>query len=306
MKNFIVDTGDKKYKVEANTYDEAISAVKAVQAKKAIKDAYVYRIKNSKGEYEAIKTLTRIEIGTIIEWKNDKWTVTNFLRNDAITDEASPLQKDLAHAMQFADSKVKDDIDAVRIIGIRYNKYVVMDKTATKVLSPKFDDVDDAYNWIKKNYPRAKVLDSKIKDEANLPTTIQALVNDEEAAIKAYEVAIKNLEGKIDETQMQVLINIMKDERKHVENLYAILNGQVTEKNLEDSRVRDDIEDKVDDILDRLNIDYGGDVYSGIELRKGSREERLFLNELNKAHIRYTESEDTHSGRGYVGYYDFR
>ena len=74
-----------------------------------------------------------------------------------------------------------------------------------------------------------------VKDEANLPTTLQALVNDEEAAIKAYEVAIKNLEGKIDETQMQVLINIMKDERRHVENLYAILNGQVTEKNLEDS-----------------------------------------------------------------------
>ena len=291
--------------------------------------------------------------------------------------------KDLAHALTFVDSKVKDDIDAVRIIGIRYNKYVVMDKTATRVLSPKFDDVDDAYDWIKKNYPRAKVLDSKvkddldndiynalievsknknthssfgwngiiegmveniliskgiikkedrfkvrkqiqqqmkesrvqklfkdsikddvvsnyfyfdlddlgmsldnavnimkscgltivkidkrskeakvyykgtsaaeqkaadkldislddsindsIKDEANLPTTIQALVNDEEAAIKAYEVAIKNLEGKIDETQMQVLINIMKDERRHVENLYAILNGQVTEKNLEDS-----------------------------------------------------------------------
>lgn len=79
------------------------------------------------------------------------------------------------------------------------------------------------------------IYDSKAKDEANLPTTIQALVNDEEAAIKAYEVAIKNLEGKIDETQMQVLINIMKDERRHVENLYAILNGQVTEKNLEDS-----------------------------------------------------------------------
>lgn len=204
------------------------------------------------------------------------------------------------------DSKVKDDIDAVRIIGVRYNKYVVMDKTATKVLSPKFDDVDDAYNWIKKNYPRAKVLDSKIKDEANLPTTIQALVNDEEAAIKAYEVAIKNLEGKIDETQKQVLINIMKDERRHVENLYAILNGQVTEKNLEDSKVRDNVEDKVDDILDKLNIDYGGDVYSGIELKKGSREERLFLKELDKAHIRYTESEDTHSGRGYVGYYNFR
>ena len=232
------------------------------------------------------------------------------------------------------DSKVKDDIDAVRIVGIRYNKYVVMDKTATKVLSPKFDDVDDAYNWIKKNYPRAKVLDSKvkdvrvekgdwftlrqqsdvlykviddqnksyngfteamivekykidfadlrksheikiikvgnesfhperlsteiirfnsskeaidwfkrqkelrsrkydsIKDEASLATTINALVNDEKAAADAYDVAIKNLEGSIDDTARQVLINIRDDERRHIENLYSILNGQVTEKNL--------------------------------------------------------------------------
>lgn len=103
-------------------------------------------------------------------------------------------------------------------------KYTIKDKSGTKkTIFAK--DLAHALTFV----------DSKIKDEANLPTTIQALVNDEEAAIKAYEVAIKNLEGKIDETQMQVLINIMKDERRHVENLYAILNGQVTEKNLEDS-----------------------------------------------------------------------
>ena len=74
-----------------------------------------------------------------------------------------------------------------------------------------------------------------VKDEASLATTINALVNDEKAAIDAYDVAIKNLEGSIDDTARQVLINIMKDERRHVENLYAVLNGQVTEKNLEDS-----------------------------------------------------------------------
>ena len=102
-------------------------------------------------------------------------------------------------------------------------KYTIKDKSgAKKIIYAK--DLSHAL----------KIADS-VKDEANLPTTIQALVNDEEAAIKAYEVAIKNLEGKIDETQMQVLINIMKDERRHVENLYAILNGKVTEKNLEDS-----------------------------------------------------------------------
>lgn len=97
-----------------------------------------------------------------------------------------------------------------------------------------FGSVEEALKWLRHRLNIAKNNDA-IKDEANLPTTIQALVNDEEAAIKAYEVAIKNLEGKIDETQMQVLINIMKDERRHVENLYAILNGKVTEKNLEDS-----------------------------------------------------------------------
>ena len=77
--------------------------------------------------------------------------------------------------------------------------------------------------------------DSKLKDEASLATTLNALINDEKAAIDAYDVAIKNLEGKIDEDAKQVLINIRDDERRHIENLYAILNGQVTEKNLEDS-----------------------------------------------------------------------
>lgn len=105
----------------------------------------------------------------------------------------------------------------------------------------KFNSASEAITWLKRQAELVKARKNKdsIKDEANLATTIQALVNDEEAAVKAYEVAIKNLEGKIDETQMQVLINIMKDERRHIENLYAVLNGQVTEKNLEDSRVRD-------------------------------------------------------------------
>ena len=158
-----------------------------------------------------------------------------YIVKDNLGNKKTIYANDLSHALTFVDSKVKDDIDAVRIVGIRYNKYVVMDKTATKVLSPKFDDVDDAYSWIKKNYPRAKVLDSKIKDEASLATTINALVNDEKAAADAYNVAIKNLEGSIDDTARQVLINIRDDERRHIENLYSILNGQVTEKNLKDS-----------------------------------------------------------------------
>ena len=86
-----------------------------------------------------------------------------------------------------------------------------------------------------RGHERTNQYDSKVKDEASLATTLNALINDEKAAIDAYDVAIKNLEGKIDEDAKQVLINIRDDERRHIENLYAILNGQVTEKNLEDS-----------------------------------------------------------------------
>ena len=99
-------------------------------------------------------------------------------------------------------------------------------------------DKEKIFRWLRtrydKKFPLSAIHDS-VHDEASLATTINALVNDEKAAIDAYNVAIKNLEGSIDDTSRQVLINIMKDERRHVENLYAILNGQVTEKNLEDS-----------------------------------------------------------------------
>lgn len=167
--------------------------------------------------------------------------------------------KDLSHALKIADSKMKDVVsnyfyfdlhdlsmsldNAINIMKncgltiVKINKnnkeakvYYRGTSAAEQKAADKLDIyLDDSIN------------DAKTKDEANLPTTIQALVNDEEAAIKAYEVAIKNLEGKIDETQMQVLINIMKDERRHIENLYAILNNQVTQKNLEDSKVKDEI-----------------------------------------------------------------
>ena len=177
--------------------------------------------------------------------------------------------KNLAHALTFVDS-TKDDAKSLsdalskhnnnikdayveewwgqtdespKAVARRYNLQLTIrarrgDETLYRFTGSNANierAMDDGYFYSVENEAGKYVKDFITKDEANLPTTLQALVNDEEAAIKAYEVAIKNLESKIDETQMQVLINIMKDERRHVENLYAILNGQVTEKNLEDS-----------------------------------------------------------------------
>lgn len=73
------------------------------------------------------------------------------------------------------------------------------------------------------------------KDEASQLDVIQALVTDEQAAIAAYANAIANLDGKVDPQYIEVLRNILKEENKHVENLQAIITGNVTEKNVEDS-----------------------------------------------------------------------
>ena len=73
------------------------------------------------------------------------------------------------------------------------------------------------------------------KDEASQLDVIQALVTDEQAAIAAYANAIESLDGKVDPQYIEVLRNILKEENKHVENLQAIITGNVTEKNVEDS-----------------------------------------------------------------------
>lgn len=81
-----------------------------------------------------------------------------------------------------------------------------------------------------------KYNDSRFRDEASSTTTINALIEDEKSATEAYNVAISNLKDKLDAKAIQVLTNIRNDERRHIENLYSILNGNITEKNLEDSK----------------------------------------------------------------------
>ena len=82
----------------------------------------------------------------------------------------------------------------------------------------------------------------RAKDEASQLDVIQALVTDEQAAIAAYANAIANLDGKVDPQYVEVLRNILKEENKHVENLQAIITGNVTEKNVEDSVKDMDVE----------------------------------------------------------------
>ena len=81
----------------------------------------------------------------------------------------------------------------------------------------------------------------QLKDEASPLQTVNALLEDERAAVDAYNVALENLKGKIPDESYVAIEAIRNDENRHIENLQAVVNGNVTEKNLEDS-VKDEAE----------------------------------------------------------------
>lgn len=81
----------------------------------------------------------------------------------------------------------------------------------------------------------------QLKDEASPLQTVNALLEDERAAVDAYNVALENLKGKIPDESYAAIEAIRNDENRHIENLQAVVNGNVTEKNLEDS-VKDEAE----------------------------------------------------------------
>lgn len=80
-----------------------------------------------------------------------------------------------------------------------------------------------------------KIMKQTMKDDASKYATIMALIEDEKAAVEAYNVAIRNLEGQIPDESLAAIKAIRDDENRHIENLMAVVNGNVTQKNLEDS-----------------------------------------------------------------------
>ena len=104
MKKFIVDTGNKKYKVEANTYDEAISAVKAIQ----LKDDYNTRVKSIDSE---IDELTQEEQRAVEDYREAIKNTSNpkllEIYSHILQEETEHL-KELAQAKEVEDAKTKD------------------------------------------------------------------------------------------------------------------------------------------------------------------------------------------------------
>ena len=78
-----------------------------------------------------------------------------------------------------------------------------------------------------------KTGDSFQKDSVTVRDIIQSLVTEETSAIASYNVALETLKDHIPDEAYEAIKAIRDDEQRHVENLYAVLNGNVTPKNLE-------------------------------------------------------------------------
>lgn len=95
----------------------------------------------------------------------------------------------------------------------------------------------------------------RLKDEASPLQTVNALLEDERAAVDTYNVALENLKGKIPDESYAAIEAIRNDENRHIENLQAVVNGNVTEKNLEDSVKDANVEDLLKQAIDALRKD---------------------------------------------------
>ena len=118
-------------------------------------------------------------------------------------------------------------------------------------ISDKFESADRMFSYIERKYSdevrtfkksnKTYVVtifenlkkDSLQKDSVTVRDIIQSLVTEETSAIASYNVALETLKDHIPDEAYEAIKAIRDDEQRHVENLYAVLNGNVTPKNLE-------------------------------------------------------------------------
>ena len=118
------------------------------------------------------------------------------------------------------------------------HKYYKSNGSYTRVIV--FNDFDDIKYYVLKDgvIPRGWTLTKtkwydSVKDSVTVRDIIQSLVTEETSAISSYNVALETLKDHIPDEAYEAIKAIRDDEQRHVENLYAVLNGNVTPKNLE-------------------------------------------------------------------------
>lgn len=226
MKKFIVDTGKKKYSVEANDAEHAVELVKKI-ADAGWFDFTLIEIQDSTELtltklVKDVKKVVRRTVAEITNGRFDSGTLRlQVLVKDNMTNKFNWMELPISYGLSY-DVLIKLHTE---------------DKNKAKKAQSEINAKLKQFAGKQLYKDKSIVSDSLIliADEASQLQTVNALIEDEKAAVEAYDVAIENLRGKIPEDSLQAIIAIRDDENRHIENLQAVVNGTVTEKNLEDS-----------------------------------------------------------------------
>lgn len=190
----------KKYKID-NYIVKANSIYDAVSIVRQIKDAYNNGIILEKHE--------------TYKGPNGQFTVVKVRRDNG--------------RIQYVVTSDKWDIDA----GDKMPSGTIENDLASAIKTAK------EYANARRRNSDATPMKGAAKDSVTVREVIESLVTEETSAIASYNVALETLRDHIPAEAYEAIKAIRDDEQRHVENLYAVLNGNVTPKNLEDS-VKDD------------------------------------------------------------------
>ena len=169
-----------------------------------------------------------------------------------IKDTSDDFDKDYARESQAVEKDVKKANEDYNRLGNKSaselfemmgykrdgHKYYKSNGSYTRVIV--FNDFDDIKYYVLKDgaipngwtLTKTKWYDS-VKDSVTVRDIIQSLVDEETSAISSYNVALETLKDHIPPEAYEAIKAIRDDEQSHIENLYAVLNGNITPKNLE-------------------------------------------------------------------------
>lgn len=190
------------------------ASIQAEADKIAAKYGLTAKIKNLSGPGggwpEITFTGTRENLTRLM--KSSRYGYDKFTINEIIHDSVG---SDLREYQKWVDYDMK-----------KYGK--ISEETRSKIKKAGLE-------IIKSGYGDYEVIarDSLKKDSVTVRDIIQSLVDEETSAISSYNVALETLKDHIPAEAYEAIKAIRDDEQSHIENLYAVLNGNITPKNLE-------------------------------------------------------------------------
>ena len=224
----------KKYKIDnyivtANSVRDAVTIVKSIQA--SAKDAEPHSIKFEGARIEYAESNHNTS-GV------DTWTTPDKINKWLERENLSAYEKYKKRGGGY--DKIHIDFKYL-IDGKHYAFHALRVDIGESSKFHKIEngDIDYVTQVIKKNFKHSgtlpqglKRLDS-VKDSVTVREVIESLVTEETSAIASYNVALETLRDHIPAEAYEAIKAIRDDEQRHIENLYAVLNGNVTQKNLE-------------------------------------------------------------------------